>query len=141
MMLLHAAQRAWVRAGLEKKKIHELRHTLGTSASRSFDRRMIQAAMRHLDESSAEAYFHPDEEMAAEVRQKIVTDLSQFEAKSRENEGRETTVTATKGGECTCPYCHRKFLIINEKGCKPKRVAASEKLERAKRFHVVFNLL
>jgi len=34
MTLLHAAQRAWKRAGLERKKIHELRHTLGTMAGK-----------------------------------------------------------------------------------------------------------
>ena len=132
MTFLQAAQRSWVRAGLEKKKIHELRHTLGTLASRNFDRRMVQAAMHHLDESSAAAYFHPDEDMAAEVRQKIVTELSQVSQKPSGFIGADEVSSAMKTNECICPYCHRKFLISKGKGRNPKRATASKKVERAK---------
>lgn len=71
MTLLHAAQRAWLHAGLEAKKIHEIRHTLGTLADREFPPGMVQAVMRHRSRKSSETYFHPNEDMAAEVRKKL----------------------------------------------------------------------
>lgn len=47
MTFLHAAQRQWKAAGLEKKRIHEVRHTLGTLAGKNFSPGMVQAAMGH----------------------------------------------------------------------------------------------
>ncbi|MCC8108310.1 MAG: tyrosine-type recombinase/integrase [Planctomycetes bacterium] len=70
MSLLRAAQRSWKIAGLERKKIHEFRHTLGTLASKNFNPRMVQAAMRHTSEKSASVYFHPDEEMGPRCAKK-----------------------------------------------------------------------
>lgn len=119
MSLLRAAQRAWESAGLEIRKIHEFRHTLGTLASRSFDRRMVQAAMGHRDEKSAAVYFHPDEDMAAEVRQKIITELSQNLRKEGENGVEPLKVSYRKDGIYECPCCKHKLLITKEKGRKP----------------------
>jgi integrase len=62
---------------IREKVIHELRHTLGTLTNRSFPKRMVQATMGHQSETSSAAHWHPDEEMAAEVRQTIVAELSQ----------------------------------------------------------------
>ena len=119
MSLLRAAQRSWEVAGLEKKKIHEFRHTLGTLASKNFNQRMVQAAMGHRDEKSAAVYFHPDEEMAAEVRQKIITELSQTGGKTEARPLPPRKVRVSGKGEATCPCCHAKLLIIKEKGRKP----------------------
>lgn len=112
--LLRAAQKAWVNAGLEKKKIHEIRHTLGTLASRKFNARMVQAAMGHRDEKSAAAYFHPDEEMAAEVREKIITELSHNDRKDGKTGESESTIMFDKSGQYQCPCCHCNILIVKE---------------------------
>ena len=111
MTLLHAAQRAWVRAGLEKKKIHEIRHTLGTLAGKDFEHGKVQAAMGHRSRKSSEAYFHPNEDMAAEVRQKIVTELKQTSEKTGENEDTPMKSVDVKNGQITCPHCGRKVFI------------------------------
>lgn len=58
--LLHAAQRAWKRAGLKQKKIHEIRRTLGTIAGKNFTPGIVQAMMGHRSRKSSETYFHPD---------------------------------------------------------------------------------
>lgn len=118
MTLLHAAQRAWKRAGLEVKKIHEIRHTLGTMASRRFDRRMVQAVMGHQDEQSAAAYFHPDEEMAAEVRRKIVTELSQERRKHAEKRGESVALNYNSSGRYTCPCCGASLYMAKKKAAK-----------------------
>jgi hypothetical protein len=112
--LLRAAQRAWVAAGLEKKKIHEIRHTLGTMAGKYFSVGSVQAAMRHRSRRSSETYFHPDEEMAAEVRQKIITELSQNFGKDGNNGEDLPTIRKGKNGVCACPHCLGKFLISNK---------------------------
>lgn len=106
------------RAGLEVKKIHEIRHTLGTLASRNFNPRMVQAAMHHLDEKSARSYFHPDEEMAAEVRQKIITELSQKRGKAVENQDQPNIIIYTKNGEYACPCCDATLYITKRKAAK-----------------------
>jgi integrase len=118
MTLLHAAQRAWTAAGLEKKKIHEVRHTLGTMAGKNFSPGMVQAAMGHRSRKSAEAYFHPNEEMAAEVRRKIITEISQNIAEHHENGDKIAEIVYTENGEYSCPHCRRKLLIFKEKGRK-----------------------
>lgn len=118
--LLHAAQRAWKIAGLEQKKIHEVRHTLGTLAGKSFTPGMVQAAMGHRSRKSAEVYFHPTEEMAAEVRQKIITDLSQSGVKTSKILGSLPRLTFTQNGIYACPCCSSKFRITNKKGRKSK---------------------
>lgn len=120
MSLLRAAQRAWESAGLERKKIHEFRHTLGTLASRSFNQRMVQAAMGHRDEKSASVYFHPDEEMAAEVRQKVITELSQKIVKEGETCPCLSLMVYDKAGVYTCPRCGCKYSISKKKGRKSK---------------------
>lgn len=117
--LLRAAQRCWEAAGLEKKKIHEVRHTLGTLAGKNFSPGMVQAAMGHQSRKSAEVYFHPDEDMASEVRQKIVTVLSQRLGKEEKNEETPYIVIHRNQTEITCPCCHAKLFIIKEKGRKP----------------------
>jgi hypothetical protein len=112
--LLRAAQRAWVAAGLEKKKIHEIRHTLGTIAGKYFSVGSVQAAMRHRSRRSSETYFHPDEDMASEVRAKIITELSQdFEKEGKNNEDLPM-IGIGKGGVCVCPHCLGKFFITKE---------------------------
>lgn len=117
--LLHAAQKAWKNAGLERKKIHEVRHTLGTLAGKSFTPGMVQAAMGHRSRKSAEVYFHPTEEMAAEVRRKIITELSQSEVKVDEKPETLPRITFTKNGVYTCPCCASKLNITKQKGRKP----------------------
>jgi integrase len=112
--LLHAAQKAWVAAGLERKKIHEVRHTLGTLAGRNFAPGMVQAVMGHRSRKSAEAYFHPTEEMGAEVRERIITELSQSPQKTFENSPKHSKITYVKDGEYTCPLCHGKVFISKE---------------------------
>lgn len=117
--ILKAAQKAWEDAGLERKKIHEIRHTLGTLASKEFTPGMVQAAMGHRSRKSSEAYFHPDEEMAAEVRQKLVAELFQNPAKTTENSDIPTITTHDKEGIFQCPCCGHNLLIVKEKGRKP----------------------
>ena len=117
--LLMAAQRAWIKAGLAKKKIHEVRHTLGTVAGKYFSPGMVQAAMGHRSRKSAEAYFHPSEDMAAEVRQKIVTELSQTNAKSDKNRGSYVMIGDDETGVVTCPHCGRNIIWDKGKGRKP----------------------
>lgn len=119
MSLLRAAQRQWLSAGLEKKKIHEVRHTLGTVAGKFFTPGMVQAAMGHRSRKSAEVYFHPDEEMAAEVREKITTKLSQPLIKEPDSGVFEVRVRASTPAEFTCPCCQAKLRITKEKGRKP----------------------
>lgn len=119
MTLLHAAQRAWERAGLPQKKIHEIRHTLGTLAGKSFTPGMVQAAMGHRSRKSAEAYFHPNDDMAREVREKIITDLSQFPKEQGIISSNQPELTYTKDGIYQCPCCSSKFLISKKKGHKP----------------------
>lgn len=113
--LLRASQRAWSRAGLDRKKIHEVRHTLGTLAGRSFAPGMVQAAMGHRSRQSSAAYFHPTEEMAAEVRQKIVSDLFRDNTKDAENTGIKTKELVFKNGEYHCPCCGVKLCIPKRK--------------------------
>lgn len=120
MSLLRAAQRSWERAGLERKKIHEFRHTLGTLASKKFNPRMVQAAMGHTSEKSAAVYFHPDEEMAAEVREKIITELSQNSSKAIENGSEPCDVMVVKNRVFVCPCCGAKLIHSNKKGRKSK---------------------
>lgn len=117
--LLLAAQRYWKAAGLEKKKIHEVRHTLGTVAGKMFAPGMVQAVMRHRSRRSSETYFHPDEDMASEGRQKIVTVLSQKRGKGGENSPSQAMAVLDKDDTITCPCCDSKVLIIKEKGHKP----------------------
>jgi integrase len=122
--LRRAAQKAWVASGLERKKIHEVRHTLGTLASKNFNARMVQAAMGHRDEKSAAIYFHPDEEMAAEVRQKIITELSQKNDNGHHPVILDAISIDRKADTFSCPHCGRNLRIPKEKGRKPKRLAA-----------------
>lgn len=117
--LLRAAQAAWKKAGLELKKIHEIRHTLGTIASTYFPPGMVQAAMRHTSRKSSEAYFHPDEGMAAEVRQKIITELSQKHGKTVIDDETPVIITNNKDGIYSCPCCGGNVFILKEKGRKP----------------------
>lgn len=122
MSLLRAAQRFWESAGLEKKKIHEVRHTLGTIAGKHFSLGMVQAAMGHRSRQSSETYFHPNEEMAAEVREKVITELSQNCDKVTKNESNPVTIVIDENeerGEYLCPCCSHKLLIVKEKGRKP----------------------
>lgn len=77
---------------------------------------MVQAAMGHLDEKSAAAYFHPDEEMAAEGCQKIVTVLSQKSSKTLPSVPNQSSIVFVKDGECSCPCCSAKLMIVKEKG-------------------------
>lgn len=116
--LLRAAQKEWKAAGLEKKKIHEVRHTLGTLAGKEFTAGMVQAAMGHRSRKSAEVYFHPDEEMAAEVREKIITKLSQNRLKPVVSDDIPLPLVYNKTGAYECPCCHSKLLISKEKGRK-----------------------
>ena len=62
---------------------------------------MVQAIMGHASRASSEAYFHPNEEMAAEVRKKIVADILKrtdvYELK------------AGKDGLYECPCCGAKI--------------------------------
>ncbi len=122
MSLLRAAQRFWKAAGLEKKKIHEVRHTLGTIAGKNFTLGMVQAAMGHRSRASSEVYFHPDEEMAATVRQKIVPKLYQKPKKATPNDPSPHTIIIDgdeERGEYVCPCCSCKLLISKKKGRKP----------------------
>lgn len=76
--------------------------------------------MGHRDEKSAAVYFHPDEEMAAEVRQKIITELSQKFVKEGENCPCLSLLVYDKAGEYVCPGCGCKYLISKKKGRKSK---------------------
>jgi hypothetical protein len=116
--LLRAAQAAWCKAGLKKKKIHEVRHTLGTLAGERFTPGVVQALMGYRSRKSAEAYFHPTEEMAAEARQKIITELSQKFAKTGKNGEATAKEMIIEDGRYRCPCCGVTLLI-------PKRKAAT----------------
>lgn len=120
MSLLRSANRAWKKAGLEERKIHEFRHTLGTMAGKFFEVGMVQAAMGHKSRKSSETYFHPDEDMAAEVRGKIITVLSQTDPKTSSTVQSSPTITYTKDGVYECPCCRAKLLISKKKGRKSK---------------------
>lgn len=74
--LLKAAQKAWDLAGLEKMVVHEVRHTLGTIAGKKYTPGVVQAVMGHKSRKSAERYFNPNEEMAAEARKGIITEIA-----------------------------------------------------------------
>jgi hypothetical protein len=111
--LLASAQRAWARAGLPRKKIHEVRHTLGTLAGRYFTPGMVQAAMGHRNRRSAEAYFHPSEEMAAEVRQKVNTEISRNMKETIKNDRETTEGISIHNGEFECPHCGHKYIVCN----------------------------
>ena len=113
--LLRAAQSAWKKAGLGRKVMHEIRHTLGTLASKSFPARMVQAVMGHQSEQSSLAYWHPDEDMAAEVRQKIITDLSRNFEENGIMPSTTSQVEADKDKAFTCPNCHAKLYISKGK--------------------------
>lgn len=108
--LLHAAQKAWDNAGLEKKKIHEIRHTLGTIAGREFTPGMVQAVMGHRSRKSAEAYFHPTEEMAAEVRKVIITKLSQDDPKHPLLGQYNPSLPVSKDNHISCPFLVSLFF-------------------------------
>ena len=112
--LRHESHKAWVNAGLEPKMPHEVRHTLGTMASRKFNPRMVQAAMGHRSEKSSRNYFHPDEEMALEVRKGIVTELSQTAGKEGKNCPCLSNLVYSKDGEYACPRCGSKWLIYKK---------------------------
>ncbi|MCD8350513.1 MAG: site-specific integrase [Planctomycetaceae bacterium] len=114
MSLLRAAQRSWEAADLPKRKIHEFRHTLGTLASKQFTQRMVQAAMGHRSEKSAAVYFHPDEEMAAEVRQRIITELSQNSAPNGSGTLQRVSARTNPDGTISCPCCNANISIIKE---------------------------
>lgn len=125
--LLKAAQKAWDAAGLERKKIHEIRHTLGTLAGKSFTPLMVQAAMRHKSRKSSEAYSHPNEEMAAEVREKLVAELFQNHTKTPDNDVYRAIITHDKEGVFPCPFCNHNLLILREKGQCDRAMPVREK--------------
>ncbi len=101
-------------AGLEPKMPHEVRHTLGTMASRKFNPRMVQAAMGHRSEKSSQNYFHPDEEMALEVRKGIITELSQTMGKQGGKCPCLSNLAYAGDGEYTCPQCGSNWLIYKK---------------------------
>ena len=113
--LLRAAQRSWRSAGLPQKKIHEVRHTLGTIAGASFAPGVVQALMGHRSRRSSEAYFHPTEAMAAEARQKIVTELSQKNEKVGKNKARDSKAIIVKNGVFSCPCCGVSLYLPKRK--------------------------
>ncbi len=113
--LLRHAQKYWKSAGLGRKVMHEIRHTLGTLAGRSFPARMVQAALGHRSEQSSLAYWHPDETLAAEVRNEIITKLSQSGMQQGDSGTQRVTVSADKTGRFTCPHCHATLYISNRK--------------------------
>ncbi len=113
--LLRAAQNAWKKAGLGRKVMHEIRHTLGTLASKSFPARMVQAVMGHQSEQSSLAYGHPDEDMAAEVRQKIITNLSQDFSQNSIMSVTTSQIGTDKDGIFICPNCSAKLCISRDK--------------------------
>ncbi|MCC8181317.1 MAG: site-specific integrase, partial [Planctomycetes bacterium] len=117
--LLKAAKANWKSAELPARRIHEFRHTLATNASKYFPARMVQAAMGHLDSESADTYFHPDEEMASEVSQKIVSELFQTSLPNREKAEYEIIVDNDKNSPHKCPACQANLLILNKKTRKP----------------------
>jgi hypothetical protein len=80
--------------------IHEFRHTLGTLTGRNFASGMAQAVMGRRSRKSAEQYFHPIEDMAAEAREK----LSQNYHGDSVKRGKRQTGNDTpdnKNGRCT----------------------------------------
>jgi integrase len=108
-MLLRAAQTAWHNAGLERKKLHEVRHTLGTLAGRQFTKGVVQALMGHRSPRSSDVYFHPDEEMATEARQILIRELA---GKPKKNAG--SGAAQTSGRQChpLCPWCGQKLRLV-----------------------------
>ncbi len=95
--------------------MHEIRHTLGTLASKSFPARMVQAVMGHQSEQSSLAYWHPDEDMAAEVHQKIITDLSRDFGEGGIMPSTTNQVEVDKNGIVTCLKCNVKLYNSNNK--------------------------
>jgi len=67
--------------------------------------------MGHLSPKSADPYFHPDEKMAAEVRQKIITDLSQITQNLLENRRTEEISKEVGKAKITGPCCDGKGFI------------------------------
>jgi integrase len=117
--LLRAAQAAWRKAGLEKKKIHEVRHTLGTLAGKKFTPGVVQALMGHRSRKSAEAYFHPSEEMAAEARREIVTELSRKQSDVSRNERKPMELIIDENGKSVCPCCGVNLYVSKETTVTP----------------------
>jgi ferredoxin-thioredoxin reductase catalytic subunit len=62
--------------------------------------------------------------MAAEVRRKIITEISQNGVKVSEIRVAEVTVNDDKNEEITCPCCGRNLLLSKEKGCNLLKIAA-----------------
>lgn len=122
--LLRAAQAAWKAASLEVKTVHEVRHTLGTLAGRSFSPGMVQAAMGHRSRKSAEQYFHPDESMAAEVRRKIITEISQNSVNGSDESKAEAIAIDESKGLYLCPHCSHNILFPKRKGRRKSHPSA-----------------
>lgn len=110
--LLHAAQRVWKAAGLEKDMtIHELcRHgpaTLAGAAGHEVDE--LRSYLGHSSRRTSERYVHRDEPTAARVRSEIAPALVGFlwagDQKRHGNEG----IGVEARGECACPQCGHKF--------------------------------
>lgn len=114
--LLHAAQKHWGIALLEKKKIHEIRHTLGTAAGERFPPSVVQAILGHRSPRSAFAYTHPTEKMAADARPKIITELSQTASEMGGFNHKQPEITYSMDGQYSCPCCGRNLLITKKKG-------------------------
>lgn len=115
--LLHACQRAWRRAGLDKTMtIHELcRHTLATMAGAAgYGVDALRSYLGHDSRASSARYAHRDEAVAARLRAEFAPQIVGF--LSAEAPGtRDIGGAAGKSRDtCVCPACGHKFQ--SEKG-------------------------
>jgi hypothetical protein len=76
---------------------------------------MVGAVMGHQSEASSAAYWHPNEDMAAEVRAKIITELSQILLKDNGIDKRTMKNSGTDKAAQECPCCHAKLYISKGK--------------------------
>jgi len=104
--LLSRAQYFWHKEGLEKRTIHDLRHTVGTAAGDAgFGTDEIRALMGHDDRSSSAGYVHTDEQTARKVRKSLYKKLVPFFVPPKGENGNKSGNRVPEGDKLICPHC------------------------------------